>query len=759
MTKVVNDTKPLSFFANSKGIKSQLAKKEKEIKTKTVQKGTESLYYAQGWTALKTFSRKVKLQIPKTTYESFKDWIWVIFAKSSFCYIGDNDTFYSLGEPDLGDFVDVLAIDDEAVVAVHCMSTESLKKIDLTGFLAQYKEKQNRLICLLHKILPEYRYTFKFVLATKNYILSDTDRNNLTDSGVTHFDADSVKYYLELAKQLGPAAKYQLLGNLFEGMKVPGLDAKVPAIRGEMGGYVYYSFVIEPDKLLKIGYVLHRNKANKKLMPTYQRIIKKTRLKTVQKFVGSGGFFPNSVIVNIDTKGEPERFDFVGEKSSKVNSQLGVLHLPQKYRSVFIIDGQHRLYGYAQSPYRFSSCIPVVAFINLERYQQVKLFMQINENQKSVPKNLRNTLNSDLLWDSEDRTEQIKALKLHIALTLGEELNSPLFDRVIIGENVKTIHRCITIDTIKNGLDRGNFFSTFEKNIENKKGTFYKENNELTFNVIFPFLEKCFKHIAEALPDEWSKGDNDGYLVINANIEALLRLFSDIVDHVIKQEKKSLDQLGKDFFYNEVKKYLDAIVRYYQTLTHDQKQLIKRSYGSAGRTKVWRMLQRGLSGQLPSFSPDGLEKYWVDEDKRYNTQSFQLIQDIETFMKEDFRSKLKNYYGDNWFTCGVPKAVFDATTKLANDKTFETQGKEKFDPWDCLTLAQYRSIATYGTNWRDIFEKFYTRPGEQKGGNKDKKTEWMMKLSRIRNNTDHSYSVKKEEFEFLKSIHGWLIKP
>ena len=59
-----------------------------------------------------------------------------------------------------------------------------------------------------------------------------------------------------------------------------------------MGGYTYYSFSIEPEKLLKIGYVLHRNKANRKLMPTYQRLIKKSRLKSVQDFVDNGGFFP-----------------------------------------------------------------------------------------------------------------------------------------------------------------------------------------------------------------------------------------------------------------------------------------------------------------------------------------------------------------------------------------------------------------------------------------------------------------------------------
>ncbi len=49
-----------------------------------------------------------------------------------------------------------------------------------------------------------------------------------------------------------------------------------------MGGRTYYAFAIEPERLLKLGYILHRNKANSRLMPTYQRLIKKSRLKKVQ---------------------------------------------------------------------------------------------------------------------------------------------------------------------------------------------------------------------------------------------------------------------------------------------------------------------------------------------------------------------------------------------------------------------------------------------------------------------------------------------
>ena len=104
-----------------------------------------------------------------------------------------------------------------------------------------------------------------------------------------------------------------------------------------------------------------------------------------------------------------------------------MLHLPQTYRAAYVIDGQHRLYGYADSDRAEKDLIPVVAFYGLPDFEQVRLFMQINENQQAVPKNLRNTLNADLLWDSEDLRESARALKLRIAQHLGESKSSPLF--------------------------------------------------------------------------------------------------------------------------------------------------------------------------------------------------------------------------------------------------------------------------------------------------------------------------------------------
>ena len=744
-------------------IKKLLADKSKNTVSETIHKELVDKYTNEGWVVVKEYKSGVRVEKNKPHDVLFEDEVWCMLAKMGFHTLNKHRNFripYFLQDEKLTQQIDVFAADDETLLIIECKSTQGEpRQSSFKETIEAIGGKKEGILKAIRGLFPDRKYKVKFIFATKNYYLSEQDKKRLDNYDILHFDDEAIKYYQDLTKHLGPVAKYQLLGNVFEGQIIPEMENQIPAIKGKMGGHTYYSFSIEPEKLLKIGYVLHRNKANRKLMPTYQRLIKKNRLKSVQDFVDEGGFFPNSIIINIDTAGKAIRFDSAANQVENSISRIGVLHLPKKYRSAYIIDGQHRLYGYTGSSYKNSNSIPVVAFVNLDRGQQVELFMQINENQKPVPKNLRNTLNSDLLWNSENKNDQIKALKLQLALALGEDMDSPLYDRIITGENPKSSLRCITIETIKIGLDRSKFFGSFDKNSIKEDGTFYKGDNETTLNHLLPYLKMCFGYIKDSLFDEWNTGEQeDGFLVVNGQIESLIRVFSDIVDHLVKRGVNIKSMLPKDIF-KEVEYYLAPLVAFYQTLTIEGRQELKKSYGVAGRTKIWRILQRSINCVHQDFQPEGLDKYWKDEDKRFNEESFKFIRDIETFMKDDFMNKLQDAYGANWFKIGVPKTVYDKASMLAAEKNYNiTDGSKEYLPWDCLTIIDYRKIATHGANWQNIFAKSYTRPGEEKiSGGKDAKTGWMQKLESIRNNNFHSYSVKEEEYNFLAELHHWLM--
>ncbi len=749
-------------LVTDKSLRSEIKKRQKAFIYESIPSELLEKYESDGWVLEKKFKQTTRMRKLKPFDIAFEDEVWSVIANLGFSTLNKDRRFRLPYSDDLTltQQIDVFASDKETILIIECKASESeIKKGNFKETIEAIGGKKEGILKALKKLYPESKPKVRFILATRNYFLSDPDKDRLKNFDIVHYNEATISYYQGLTKHLGIAARYQFLGQLYAGKSIPELDNVIPAIQGKMGGHVYYSFSIEPEKLLKIGYILHRNQANEKLSPTYQRLIKKSRLTSIQQFVESKGFFPNSIVININTE-RNLRFDLASPQVETALSKIGILHFPKCYSSAFIIDGQHRLYGYANSEYKYKNSIPVVAFVNLKRKDQVKLFMQINENQKAVSKNLKNDLNADLLYFSDDLKERILALKLLVAKNLGENPESPLFGRIILGEDGKDSKRCITSETIKLGLDRSNFFGQFSKNSIKVDGSFYKGNNDDTFGLLMPFLIENFKYIKEALLEEWKKGeDGDGIVTINAAIESFIRVFSDIIDHVIKTKGINPKADSTDKLLIEVKYYLDPMIVYIKELTSDQKLELKKSYGSGLKARYWRILQRAINLARPEFNPEGFEKYWKDEAKKFNEESFKMIRDIETNLKKDFKEKLFSNYGEGWFKKGIPPQVQDTLVLSAAQKNREIENKsEEVEPWDRLNIIDYRKIAEYGSNWKDLFETLYTKPGEEKiRGGKTEKTKWMQKLEYIRNQNFHTYSVKEEEYDFLCELHEWLI--
>ena len=713
-----------------------------------------------GWEFDRKLKHTVKIKKLKSVDVLFEDRVWVMLSSLGFKRLNKDRNFKVPYDKKglLTQQIDVFAADDETVLFVECKATKNLKKGDFKNDIEAIGGKRGGIIAEIRKCFPAKKYKIKFIFATSKYILSEQDTERLKKFDIIHFDEDAIQYYEELGKHLGQAARFQLLGTLFEGQKIPSLDNKIPAIEGSMGGFKYYSFSIEPEKILKMGYVLHSDNANKNDMPSYQRLIKKNRLKSIQEFVNKGGFFPNSVIINIVANGSNLRFDKSSLQSECSLSKLGLLYLPKKYRSVFIIDGQHRLYGYADSEYINKNTIPVVAFIDLDKREQVRLFMEINENQKSVSKNLRNTLIGELSWDDDDLNKQRKALCSLVARELGEDTNSPLYGRVIIGENKKTSKRCISMESITSSLIKSNFFSKFKDDSIIADGTFDKGNNDVTKNNIMIFLIKVFKVFSGKLKEEWEKGEEDnGILTINIGIYGLISIFSDIVDYLVKESIVNPKVDSSDIILTKMSFFLEPLVHFYKNITEKSKTELRKTYGGGGKTKYWRSLQKAIHDKIPEFKPEGLDQYWLDHGMHFNVDSYKMLREIESYFNIDFKDKLKSKYGEQWFALGVPKSVYFEAKRLAAEKDLENASTgEVTDPWDCLMLINYREIAIVEGNWAELFSNDYTRPEERrKNGNKKIKTEWLEKLNKIRNKVAHNNSVTGEEYEFLKSVYNW----
>ncbi|MDV3753421.1 hypothetical protein CMU20_00150 [Elizabethkingia anophelis] len=737
-----------------KEIQKQLKIRNKEHHYQSIKYSQVEEFTADGWETFREFKTTVSVRKKKSFDVDFEDKVWSLFAQLDYKFM-NKDRYFSIPYEKNSDVlcqqIDVFAKDDETILLIECKSANENKRGDFKKELEAMAAKIDGLRKSIFTLFPNVKHKVKFILATRNYSISDEDMERLNKLGGVHFNEEVIDYFYSLFSQIGVSAKYQLLGNLFEGQEIPELDNLVPAVEGKMGGHTYYSFSLEPEKLLKLSYVLHRNKANVNMMPTYQRLIKKSRLKSVHSFIENGGYFPNSIVISIDAK--RCNFERANTQVGSTLSKVGILHLPKKYRSAFIIDGQHRLYGYTASDYKKTNTIPVVAFMGLSRTEQVKIFMQINENQKAVSKDLRNTLNADLLWDSDNKMEQLRALCSRISIFLGENRISPLFDMISIGEDKKII----TTSAIENAIKKGAFLGKVSKNRIEELGTFYFGDIDEAYERLSSYICEGFKYISENLDEEWRKG-SDGMLLINKGVYGIILVLSDLVYFlndrgVIDSKKDSIKQI-----FSEVRGYLDPIVLFIRSLDDATKTELKSSYGTGGEVKYWRTFQKVIKDTYPEFSPDGLEEYFKKEAKLFNDKAIAHIRDIETEFKKDFRERLEDFFGKKWFEKGLPPKISDKATvdALAKNRELEEED-EQVHPWDCLTIIAYREIAL--KNWQNIFEKEYTKPGEEKiSGGKEEKTKWMVRLERIRNQNFHSYSVTEEELGFLEELHDWIFK-
>lgn len=717
----------------------------------------------EGWEYVKDYSdpKFVKVRREKPYDEQFEDRVWLLFYQMGFLHMNKDRNFkmtYDFQNPNFTQQIDVFAADEETVLIVECKSADKTKDGTFKKEIEALHGQMDGLRKTALKQFPGRKV--KFIWAVHNYIMSPKDIQRMEEWGIIFFSDSTIDYYCELVRHLGTCARFQLLGNLLANTEIKNMQNKIPAIKGRMGGHEYYEFSIEPEKLLKIGYVLHRSEANKNMMPTYQRIIKKKRLKEVQNFINNGGYFPNSLIISIDTKGKGIQFDQSLTKVDGALSKLGILHLPKRYHSAYIIDGQHRLYGYSDTDYSKTNTIPVVAFIDLDRTEQLKLFMDINENQKAVSKTLRVTLNSDMLWDSSDYNARREALRSMIAQKCGEEPTSALLGRIVIGEDEKNSTKCITIEAIQQALKKSHFLSVYGKNnVIISDGSFDVGDNQATVDLLYPFLEACFRLIKTNCEAEWAAGEQ-GILTINRGIQAVIRVIDDIVIQLLEQKKIVPKSQNIDEIVDEVEYYLEPLMSYINTVDDPARKELKGFLGGGADNKFWRSFEKVISEKRDDFNPEGLREFIENETKQYNSESREYLSYIEERVKEMVADALNSYYGDKWLIKGLPKTIYKNTEKMASDRNYDLLSNDEdgeIEAWDCVTLSDCKEIVTYSHNWSEIFEPIMTRPEDKNLSTKDQKTEWMAVMNKeINKMSKQTYSVPKVTFEMISEVYEWL---
>jgi len=505
--------------------------RQKEYREVTTLEINKDSYLSKGWRSKKEYKRSVKLFKEKGIDELLEDEIWRLFKNMGFTEMNKDRNFKIKAGP-IEKQIDVFAKDGNNIFVIECKAQSekgprSLRK-DIHEIL-------NLRVNITQSLRKHYKQKIRVVLllVTKNIDWSSNDEKLASDNrryGFFCWKETEIEAYTNLINQLGESTKFQMYSMLFSRRKTPELgDIEVPAIYGGKGKNKYYSFIIQPEKLLKVAYVHRREESNpQEVSGTYQRMLKKSKLNKICEFVDMKRFFPNNIVLNFTEEPVFERKDKVGD------IVYGILKFPKYYGSAWVIDGQHRLYGYSGTKRRINDTLPVVAFVKLENVQQARFFVEINKEQTPVSPNLLWDLYPDIYYGIEEEQYQIlRAISL-IVKKLNSESDSPLHKNIHIPSVPKANKGItnLTMASICEGVKENRL-------INREEWLLYRENYENTVHFASKIIKAYFEVIAESFHQDWEKG-NKGLLRTNIGIRIFLVILRQFIIHLRERGLKNV---------------------------------------------------------------------------------------------------------------------------------------------------------------------------------------------------------------------------
>lgn len=731
-------------------------------------------YLKEGWEEERQNAYKTILRKPKSHSQQFEDDIWCQFYELGYRTLNYDENFhlpFSNNDEDTKQ-IDVIAIDKETVFLIECKSSEKIKSFQ------SFREVFD---ALEHKIAGFRKVSeqafgkgkkLKYIFATRNLRIDNDspDLVRLQRTGAFYFNDNTYNYINSLIKSYKGIAIYQFLGLIFKNELINSQRIEIPALEGDMGGKKYYMFSIEPSLLLKMGYVLHRTKANESEFPTYQRLLIPSRLSGITKYIDKGGYFPNSIILNFSATKHRIQFE-PSSRSSDSSSRFGMLKIPNAYGIAYIIDGQHRVYGYANSNYKESNTIPVVAFNNLTTIEQLEIFMDINQNQKAVSPSLRYDLEEDLFWDSDRADSRLKALRSSIIKGLANSTSSSLYNRISIGEDSAMLpFKPFYTALAKSGLlpnAKGNQYD------ENYIGAVYNTNNhnheremERAKKYLVQLLIISYNYVQDNYPEIFDR--QPSFIISPRGTFAYIGLIGSLNSYLVAKSQINLSIPPKERF-SLLEKYIKVLLDRLSKMTKEEEEAQFVMFGSGADTKWLRHFQSIVNEKFKDFNPLELIDWKERQDEELQQEARKLSVSIEKKLKLLVLDKIQMLYGEHWeLEINSIKRDCQERAEKEMEKNYKEGLKRKKIEWtEMLTIMDYKSIIEkYWTKTPELeneakkfitFEKCLAIDCGYGFNSKSEKLKWISIFNTYRNQIAHEGTkddgLNKEEVSFIQKIH------
>lgn len=328
----------------------------------------------------------------------------------------------------------IFICDDDYIILVEVTDQEEKCFAKAEDFFLKWSKKE-----YLEAVLEKYPQIPKTLRVKRLFVDLKYDdiywkkSKEIDDKGVLENDdnyilnkgsLDELMYYKKI---LGEFARFNLL-KAMKMKKIKEKNSTEPALKiRNRYGHVFYVASLSPEFLLKNAYV-HRRSAFEDEIGGYQRFLEESKIKDIWKYVENSNhhhLFPNAIILKSDVA--LSRYTLKLKESENIQENDPVvpvkIRVPESYLSFKIIDGQHRVCGFAKLKVeqREGNRLPVVIFDNLSDEDEMQMFIDINSTQKTVDPNLVCVL---LIGMSISRKNRLFAKKIASKIILYLNMNN-----------------------------------------------------------------------------------------------------------------------------------------------------------------------------------------------------------------------------------------------------------------------------------------------------------------------------------------------
>jgi DNA sulfur modification protein DndB len=406
------------------------------------------------------------------------------------------------------------------------------------------------------------------------------------------------------------------------------------------------------------------------------------------------------------------RFD-VSDKSYDKSSQFGSLYLPNTYKSCWVIDGQHRLYGCALSETPPQS-LTVIAFERISPILEANLFATINREQQRVQKRLLDELDGELKWDSPVVKEQLGAIASRAVDILNAETGGPFSDRICPPGMGMTSEQNLTLPQIKLGIMQSGLLGRFSKTtVTILPGACTGKTNEASLERLVELLTWYFSKVRDANLDRWEE-EKGGSLRNNFGVAGHIRLLGEVCSFMQSDSGQMAAELRFQDLTQQIGPYLEPIFKYIKETGNDAfATRFKVEFGSGGTKTYFYQLCLLVKEKFSAFEPPGLADHIAEVSEDVIAESEERWKWINDTVHDHVVSVLEENYGDNFFQVAI-------TNKEIKTRCFEKMmddpPERQNSPEVYLDFINLKTIVEYKENWPLFAETLNIQlPDEKKG--------------------------------------------